>query len=100
MPDSPCALGRIRMDDVGVAGNAADRQIVIAKCIADENALVPADLTGRQIDILEVHVELHGIELQRTNPSGGLLDPVWKISGKNADLQHAAPLPDGLNFRC
>ncbi len=42
--DAPVALRLVRVDDVGVAGNAADRQVMVAEGVADLLSLVLGDL--------------------------------------------------------
>ena len=67
--DALLALGLVRMDDVGVARHAADRQIVVAEGVANLLRLVLGDLAGRQVDVLEMQVELHGVEAERRGSS-------------------------------
>ncbi len=55
------------MNDVRITGNARNRQIVIAKCLADFNALVLCDLPRAQINIFEMHVQLDRIEVKCTD---------------------------------
>jgi hypothetical protein len=76
------------MNDIGVARDAADRQVVGTKCIADFLGLVLGDLAGRQVDILEVQVELYGVEAVAANFLRRLFEPVGEVPRKNPGLHH------------
>ncbi|ESY42295.1 hypothetical protein X746_24615 [Mesorhizobium sp. LNJC380A00] len=86
--DALVALGFVGMNDVGVARDAADRQIVVAKRVAHCPRLVPGDLPGREIDIPEMHVELHRVEAECTDAAGGLGELIGEIAGEYTCLHH------------
>ena len=78
----------VGVNEVGVAGYAADRQIVRAERVANPSGLVDAELPPAEIEVVEVEVELHGVEAVTANDPGGFFKPVWKIAGENACLHH------------
>src|SRR5690606_22397888 len=84
----------VGVDDVGVARDAADRQVVVAEGVPHLLRLVLGDLSGGEVDVLEVEVELHRIEAERLDLLRGLLEPVWEVAGENADLHHGSVPPE------
>ncbi len=86
--DAAVALGLIGVDDVRVAGDAGDRQVMIAEGLADPDALVLGDLAGRKVNILEVHVELHSVEVERADFLCRLFQRIGEIAGENTCLHH------------
>ncbi len=91
--DATLALGLVGVDDVRVAGNAGDRQVVIAEGLADSHALVLGDLAGRKVDVLEVHVELHGVEVECPDLLRRLFQRIGEIAGENTCLHHGENPP-------
>ena len=92
--EPPLALGWVGMDDVGVAGNAADRQVVVAEGLAHALGLLDRDrFRRREVDVLEVQVELHGVEAQAPDLLRRLVQRVGEVAGEDPDLQHVV-LPD------
>ena len=86
--DALLALRLVRMDDVRVARHAADRKIVVAEGVAHLLRLVVGDLARRQIDILEMQVELHRVETEAADLLRRLFEAVREIARENACLHH------------
>ncbi len=95
--DALLALRLVGVDDVGVAGDAADRQVVVAEGVAHLLGLVLGDLAGGQVDVLEVEVELHRVEAEGLDLLGGLVEAVGKVAGENADLHHGLVPPEAVS---
>ena len=91
--DPLLALGLIGVNDVGVAGDAADGQIVPAKRVAHFFRLVRRDLAGGEVDVLEMKIELNGVEIERADFLRRLFQAVGKIPGEYACLHHDFFLP-------
>jgi hypothetical protein len=83
----------VRVDDVGVARDGADRQVVVAEHVAHALGLVGRDVAVAQVDVLEVQVELDGVEPVAPDALGGLFQPIWEIAGENPGLKHDGVLP-------
>ena len=81
-------MAQVRVDDIGVAGDAGDRQVLGPEGVANGLGLVLGDLPGAEIDVLEVQVELHGVEAVAADPLGGLGEAVGEVAGENARLHH------------
>ena len=86
--DIGLALLEVGMDDVGVAGNGADRQVVRPERVAHLLGLLLVDLAGAKVDILEMQVELHRVEAVAPDLPGRLFEPVGEIGRENARLHH------------
>jgi hypothetical protein len=53
---APLAFGLVGMDDVGIGGNAGNRQVVITESIADRRAFRLGDLARPKFHAFEVQV--------------------------------------------
>jgi hypothetical protein len=83
------ALVRVRMDDVGIAGNRADRQVVVAERLPHCFRFFRRDgVRRREVDILESEVELHGVETERLDALRLLDQIIRKVTGEDSDLKH------------
>ncbi len=71
--DATLTLCLVWMNNVRVAGNARDRQIVIAESLTNFDALILGDLTRTEVDVFEVHIQLDCIEIQRPDFFGCFL---------------------------
>ena len=91
--DALRALRLVGVDDVRVARDAADRQVVVAEGVADLLRLRLGDLARTEVDVLEVQVELHGVEVERADLLRGLLEAVGEIAGEDACLHHGRRPP-------
>ncbi len=81
---------RVGVDDVGVAADGADRQVVVAEGLADGPAFLARDRAGGQVHVLEGEVELDGVEPQRADLLRRLRQRIGEVSGEDADLDHDA----------
>jgi hypothetical protein len=71
-----------------IPGNAADRQMMLAKGVANLAAFVLRDGFGREIHVLKTQIELDGIEIELADFLGRRRQPVGEIAGKYANLHH------------
>ena len=74
------ALVGVGIDDVGVTRNGGDRQMMAAKRLSDLDAFLFCDLPVCDVHILEMHVQLHAVEVMRPNNLGGLFQGVGEVA--------------------
>jgi hypothetical protein len=86
--DALPSLRLVGMDNVRIAGDAADRQILVAERVPDFLRLFLGDLPSGKVDVLEVQVKLHRVEVEIPNFLRGLLETIGEIAGKNSCLHH------------
>jgi hypothetical protein len=82
-------LSRIGMDDIGVAGNRADWQVVVAEGLPHALGLLRRDrIRRREIDVLEGEIELNRVESDRLDPLRLFFQCVGEVSVEDANLKH------------
>ncbi|MNI89586.1 hypothetical protein D3C73_1470040 [compost metagenome] len=56
------ALGGVGMNDIGIGRDAGHRQVVVAEGVADLCAFLRGQLPRAELHVLEMQVQLHGVE--------------------------------------